>query len=88
LFRIAESSAGMKNEGPSAKGIVIRKYSDEKLSSSLSMDTFRPLETEKLATKNMVHNAMPQLVDLALELNLNSGRRFIGDRPNKGENTI
>jgi hypothetical protein len=52
------------------------------------MDTFRPLETEKLATKNMVHNAMPQLVDLALELNLNSGRRFIGDRPNKGENTI
>jgi len=52
------------------------------------MDTFNPVATEKLATRNMVHRAMPQLVDLALELNLKSGRRFIEDRPNKGENTI
>jgi hypothetical protein len=41
------------------------------------MDVLRPLTMEKLATRNIVHRAMPRLVDLALELNLKSGRERI-----------
>jgi hypothetical protein len=41
------------------------------------MDVRRPEAIEKLATMNIVHSAIPQLVDLALLPNLNSGRERI-----------
>jgi hypothetical protein len=54
--------------------------SDEKLSANFSVDVLRPSATEKLATMNMVHSAMPRLVDLARGPNLNRSRERILDR--------
>jgi len=42
------------------------------------MDDCRPAATEKLATMNIVHRAIIQLVDLALDVYLNSGRGRMG----------
>jgi hypothetical protein len=44
----------------------------------VSMDDCSPDATEKLATMNIVHRAIIQLVDLALEVYLNRGRERIG----------
>jgi hypothetical protein len=43
---------------------------------------------EKLATMNMVQSAMPRLVDLARDPNLNSGRERICDRRKMACDTI
>jgi hypothetical protein len=39
----------------------------------VSIDVLSPPMTEKLATRNIAQNAIPQLVDLARELNVNRG---------------
>jgi len=43
------------------------------------MDVLSPAAMEKLATMNIVHRAIPQLVDHARLLNLNSGRERISN---------
>jgi len=65
--------------GPEASFLVISEYSDEKLPARFSVDVLRPSATAKLATMNMVHSAMPQLVVRAFEPNLNSRSEGIED---------
>ncbi|HIJ17892.1 MAG TPA: hypothetical protein HA364_08980, partial [Thermoplasmata archaeon] len=68
-----------KKSMPESPGYDTSEYSDAKLSASVSIDVLSPAAMEKLATMNIVHRAIPQLVDRARLLNLNSGRERISN---------
>ena len=59
-----------------------------KLSLSFSVDVLMPSTTEKLATMNIVHKAMPQLVERALGPNLKRGSPRIGYARKMGTSRI
>ena len=59
-----------------------------KLLCKASIEVLKPPTIEKLAIMNMVQSAMPRLVDLARDPNLNSGRERICDRRKMACDTI